>query len=221
MLRDSTVSVHALLRVRDLDALLWAAPPPEWARLALRRAPWVVVRRATQQLGDWPVGVRGELRMQRCAAWLPDRAVEECVTPQQLAAARGWRARPGLNKNPALRGLDEVEAVLDAHGHAGSWGPVGSVGFELASAMPSTHPESDLDLVLRADRPIDRTDAERLHADLSTLAIQVDLLLETPHGAVALSEYVSNHGGMLLRTARGPRLVRDPWTVKCAPAAAG
>jgi phosphoribosyl-dephospho-CoA transferase len=211
MLRDPASAVHALLRVTDLDALVWEAPRPDWAGAALRRAPWVVVRRSAQRPGAWPVGVRGALRMQRCAAWLPDCAVEDCITPQMLAARGTWRQHPGTDVNPAIVVLDEVAAILAAHGHAGCWGPGGSVGFALASGLPCITPDSDLDLVLQADQPVARTEAATLHADLSKLAVRIDLLLETPHGAVALSEYAMAGGMLLLRCAHGPRLVRDPW----------
>jgi phosphoribosyl-dephospho-CoA transferase len=41
--------------------------------------------------------------------------------------------------------------------------------------------------------------------------VRIDVLLETPNGAVALAEYANSVDHMLLRSAQGPRLVRDPW----------
>jgi phosphoribosyl-dephospho-CoA transferase len=218
MLRNPAPAVHTLLRVSDPDALLWEKPPPHWARASLQRTPWVVVRRSGTRPGAWPVGVRGALRMQRVAAWVPDRAVQDCVTPQSLAARRLWRRHPGIHANPAMQVLDQVSALFAAHGHAGRWGPGGSVGFELASAQPSTTPASDLDLVLRLDHPIARSEATRLHAELSKLPVRIDVLLETPHGAVALSEFILAGGLTLLRSADGPRLVRNPWAADSAAA---
>jgi phosphoribosyl-dephospho-CoA transferase len=212
MLRDSAPAVHALLRVTDLDALVFEARRPHWARAALRLAPWVVVRRAAPQAGLWPVGVRGVARPQRSAAWLPHGAIQECITPQMLAAIQVWRQHPSATATPAVAVLDEAAVILVAHGYAGLWGPGGSVGFELASGVRSTTPGSDLDLVLRADEPMTRTDATRLHAELSKLPVRVDLLLETPHGAAVLAEYATSEEVTLLRSARGPRLVRDPWS---------
>src|SRR3984885_10732388 len=185
MLRKPAPAVHALLRVSDPDALLWEEPPPDWARGSLQRAPWVVVRRSETRPGAWPVGVRGALRMQRLAAWVPDRAVQAWVTPQSLAARRLWRRHPGIRAIPAMQVLDQVSAVFAAFGHAGRWGPGGSVGFELASAVPCTTPASDLDLILRLDQPIPRSELRRLHAELAELPVRIDVLLEKPHGAVA------------------------------------
>jgi phosphoribosyl-dephospho-CoA transferase len=205
-------AVHALLRVTNLDALMWQEHRPDWALTALQLAPWAVVRRAAPRPGLWPVGVRGALRQQRSAAWLPHHAIKECITPQMLAVERAWRQRPHSSATPAVAALDAVAAILDAHGFAGRWGPGGSVGFELASRVPSTTAGSDLDLVLNADEPLARADATRLHADLSKLPIRIDLLLETPHGAAALAEYVKGEDTLLLRCARGPLLIRDPWS---------
>jgi phosphoribosyl-dephospho-CoA transferase len=196
--------------------MIFEAPRPQWAAAALQLAPWVVVRRAAPRFEVWPVGIRGGLRSQRSAAWLPHHAVLECITPQVLAAKRAWRQRTCTPATPAIAALDAAAAILAAHGLAGRWGPGGSVGFELASGVPSTTPDSDLDLVLSADEPMARSDATRLHADLSKLPVRVDLLLETPHGAAVLADYAKGTGTTLLRSAHGPRLVRDPWTAGAA-----
>jgi phosphoribosyl-dephospho-CoA transferase len=172
----------------------------------------VVVRRCPRSSGLlWPVGVRGAVRAQRSSAWLPQAAVAECITPQWLAAERVWQRLSVADVSPAIAVLDEVAAILAAQGHAGHWGPGGSVGFELATALRCTTPDSDLDLVLQADRPMARSEAARLYADLARLPVRVDVLLETPHGAVSLSEFVHTGGVTLLRAADGPRLVRNPW----------
>jgi len=218
MLLHSTPAVHALLRLGDFHALQWEGGRPDWAQASLQRVPWVVVRRSRHGPSVIPVGVRGALRHQRGAAWLADRAVQECVPPQQLAVQRAWRRHPHRHANPALGVLDHVTSVFSALGHGGRWGPGGSVGFELTSALPCTTPDSDLDLVLQADQPLARADAGALHGELSRLPVRIDVLLETPQGAVALSEYVACSGRMLLRCADGPRLVHDPWAAE--PAAA-
>lgn len=221
MLSDPAPAVHSLLRATGLNALVWEAPRPDWAAAALQVAPWVVVRRLAPQQGLWPVGVRGGLRSQRAAAWLPAHALQECTTPQMLAANCAWRQYPSAAATPAVAALDEVAAIFAAEGHAGRWGPSGSVGFQLTSGVPSTTSGSDLDLVLSVDQPMARADATRLHADLSKLPIRIDLLLETPHGAILLIEYVRAAGVMLLRSAQGPRLVCDPWFVDVSATSIG
>jgi phosphoribosyl-dephospho-CoA transferase len=138
-----------------------------------------------------------------------------------LAAKLAWRQPSRTSATPAVAVLDDVAAIFAAHGHAGRWGPGGSVGFELASGVPSATADSDLDLMLCADRPMARRDAALLHADLSKLPVRIDLLLETPHGAILLAEYATAQDVTLLRSAHGPRLVRDPWSADGSRACIG
>jgi len=210
MTAHSAPAVHSLLRLSGAETLEWESDPPEWAPETLRRAPFVVMRRPPPRSESLPVGVRGSARSQRAAAWISAGAVQECITPQMLAARRAWRQRRD-SITPAVAALEEVAAIFDGHGLAGRWGPGGSVGFELASGVPSTTPNSDLDIVLGAAASMARAEAARLHADLSALTVRIDVLLETPNGAVALAEYANSVDRMLLRSAQGPRLVRDPW----------
>ena len=205
-------AVHSLLRLSSAESLEWESCAPDWAAEALRRAPFVVVRRPLPRAEALPVGVRGQARSQRAAAWVSIDAVRECITPQMLAAQFARRRHGDFAISPAVAALEQVAAILDGRGMRGRWGPGGSAGFELASGVPSTTPQSDLDIVLSAPVSMAREDAARLHAELSTLAVRIDVLLETPNGAVALAEYARSADVTLLRSAQGPRLVRDPWS---------
>ena len=40
---------------------------------------------------------------------------------------------------------------------------------------------------------------------------RLDILLETPLGGVALVDWAASAPRVLLKTAAGPQLVRDPW----------
>jgi len=211
MSAHSVPSVHSLFRLSSADALEWETDSPAWAAESLRRAPFVVMRRLLPRTSGLPVGVRGAARLQRAAAWVSAGAVQECITPQMLAAEHAWRQHRDFDIMPAVAALEEVAAIFDGHGMAGRWGPGGSVGFELASGVPSTTPASDLDIVLVAAASVARTDAAHLHAELSALPVRIDVLLETPNGAVALAEYAQSVGTILLRSPQGPRLSRDPW----------
>lgn len=198
-------AVHSLLKVADPSALVYAGAAPEWAAAALHRLPFVVVRRDVPRCGLLPVGIRGALRAQRAPAWLPAEAAIECITPRMLAA--GGAECSGQISSPAVAVLCEVRRVLEAHGFADCWGPGGSVGAELASGIRCTTPSSDLDLILYVDSLPARNDARRLHEDLSGLPVRVDTLLETPQGGLNLADFLGGADRMLLRTARGPRLI--------------
>jgi phosphoribosyl-dephospho-CoA transferase len=74
---------------------------------------------------------------------------------------------------------------------------------------------SDLDLVIEIARPsLIASSAVSLWNALAELPARIDALLETPHGAVALSEYARARAGdihhsFVLRTLTGPRLVES------------
>ncbi|SUD37432.1 phosphoribosyl-dephospho-CoA transferase [Ectopseudomonas mendocina] len=195
--------------------LLWGLRPeqlpqeaPAWARAALGGHVPVVVRRAPAESGWVAVGIRGAEREQRYATWMRLSDICRLVTPQAVARAGRWRnhAQPHW---PALRALSLLAPRLDALGLA--WGVTGSLGFELASGISAAHPDSDLDLSLRAPRHLPRDWARTLCRPLDEAPVRIDLQLETPHGAVALREWASEAPRVLLKAQDGPLLVSDPW----------
>jgi phosphoribosyl-dephospho-CoA transferase len=214
--RAVTHAVHALLRIAAPGLLTGTAPAPAWLAGALERAPWVVVRRVAPQERLIPVGVRGAHRAERFAAWLPSDAVREVRTPLQLAAARAWRGEARCACVPALAALESVATAMRSLGLDAAWGPLGSVGFELASGAATATAASDLDLLLQAPLPLPRELAHALHERLARLRVRADLLLETPRGALALAEYVAGRAPFGLRTLTGPHLVHDPWRTAAA-----
>jgi phosphoribosyl-dephospho-CoA transferase len=211
------VQTHALLRIANGRSLQESETLPSWAWAALRRAPWVVVRRAGARDGLIPVGVRGTRRSERLAAWLHRSAVLDSLTPLELAARRDWLRRVRRASLPALAALEGVASIMREHGLSGAWGPCGSVGFELASGVATATVASDLDLMVQPHRPLADAAAAALLASLAQLAVRTDVLLELPHGAVALAEYALAQAPLVLRTPDGPRLVRDPWAQSDRP----
>lgn len=215
------VPAHALLRIAHAGVLVPAgAVPastlPPWAQAALISAPWVVARRARSRDGLIPIGVRGRQRAERLAAWLHPDAVLECLTPPELAARSAWRGSARPARSPALASLEAVAALMRRHELI--WGPCGSVGFELASGVATVTTESDLDLMVEARTALPRALAAELRAGLGELPVRADVLLEGPQGAVSLEEYAHARVPLLLRTADGPRFVRDPWAGAAAAA---
>ncbi|GAA1001243.1 malonate decarboxylase holo-ACP synthase [Acrocarpospora macrocephala] len=188
------VRPHDLLRLDvTIDGL------PDWARESLAACPWGVVRRAPYTSGLIPVGVRGTERWQRHAALVSPDSIIRVVRPEDLR-----ERRPRLPRLAAALSVVAAELGDDA-----VWGPVGSVGFELATGRPVTHPGSDLDLLLRAPRRLERAQAARLVTAFA--GVPVDCQLETPRGGVSLTEWARPGGLAMARTERGPHLVKDPW----------
>lgn len=201
------LTVHDLLRLRDPNELVNCDPAPQWVSEALSEAPWVVVRRVPFEGDLIPVGVRGYNRSERFAAFISPSSVVESVRPEELASSQAWRRAIRAEELPAMRLLPKVDEdlrLLDV-----CWGPVGSVGFELASGFPVANRESDLDLIVRMnDIVMPRATVEKLLATVR--GSRVDLLVETPAGGVSLLEYATSRQSLLFRTAKGPRLIPHP-----------
>jgi phosphoribosyl-dephospho-CoA transferase len=195
---------HDLLRI-EVSRFLVPEDASSWAAIesCLRHAPFVVVRRARMKDGYVPVGIRGQDRGERYAAWLDPRGVRAVLKPESLRTsgqARDLRA---------LAALRECEQRFRSLHHP--WGPTGSTGFELASGIATVTETSDLDLLIHMmERPTDRELAAIANA-CNDLPCAVDLQIATPHGAFSLREYCSGSDRLLLRTCTGPVLVIDPW----------
>lgn len=198
--------------------LLWGLRPeqlpeeaPAWARAALGEQVPVVVRRAPAEPGWVAVGVRGSAREHRYGTWMRLGEISRLVSPQALARAGRWRNHSQPHW-PALRALSGLAPCFDALGLA--WGITGSLGFELASGIAAAHPDSDLDLSLRAPLHLPRDWARSLCRSLDEAPARIDLQLETPSGAVALREWAGTAPRVLLKTQDGPLLVSDPWQLQ-------
>jgi phosphoribosyl-dephospho-CoA transferase len=206
---------HDLLQISGLADLVyvgWDLPEkrcPLWVERSLERGPFVVVRRADLLDGMIPVGVRGSFRQQRFAAYLAPESIRNRITPEQLAANRGWLANARTEKVPGLKVLAGIEEKLADLRLA--YGPTGSIGFELATGLPRATSTSDLDLLIRASERLPMQVARELITIFSGNFCCVDAQLETPRGAVSLAEYASGQTPLLLKRNRGPVLVDDPW----------
>jgi phosphoribosyl-dephospho-CoA transferase len=90
-----------------------------------------------------------------------------------------------------------------------NWGPVGSIGYQLATGLSVTTDESDVDVLIRCDVPPDQLMLSAVrHIGRKSVA-RLDVILEGPSGAVALEELHS--GDVLLKTSRGPRIRAFTW----------
>jgi phosphoribosyl-dephospho-CoA transferase len=129
--------------------------------------------------------------------------------PLQLRTSLAHDSRKAV---PALKTLALVEkefAEIDL-----SWGPVGSVGFELATGDCVTTEASDLDLALFAPQRITRPIARDLWDTLSSLPAKVDVRVETRCCGFSLEEYALRRSTkIMIRTPDGRQLVEDPWDV--------
>jgi phosphoribosyl-dephospho-CoA transferase len=204
-------TTHDLIRLREPIALTMDASTPAWVEPALKRAPWVVVRRGPVRDGMIPVGVRGLARQERFAAVLAIAEIAGRLSPEELTESRHVITRRRKDEAPALAALARVAPILASRGHR--WGPGGSVGFEIATGVATATWSSDLDLILRQDHRLGLDEAIDLRAALSEAAApaRVDVLLETPRGGVSLADLAAMRARVLVRAPDGPRLAADPW----------
>jgi len=183
---------------------------PAWVAASLKRAPFVVIRRAVSANGLIAVGMRGAIRGERFGSWLEPRYVAQILKPESLGSVKPLTTRAKL---PAFALLQAVASLCNATGYV--WGPTGSAGFELASGYPTVTRSSDLDLLLRAPEALDRATAKTLFDTLSQAALdhgtRVDMQIQTLDGAFSLAEYAHPGARVMLRCADGPKLVADPW----------
>ena len=203
-----TLHIHDLLLLRGESAVTSAEGVP-CPYLNLNQRPWVVVRRGRIADGSIPVGVRGTQRHERCAGFTGLSEVLETRRPDQLRLMLAEDSRRTLLAFRSLSYLESHLAGLDL-----TWGPGGSVGYELASAMPAVHADSDLDFILSAPQQLDLTEAQDLWRMISSAPGKVDALVETPFCGFSLEEFVTaSSRKILLRTSDGRTLGCNPWNL--------
>ncbi len=201
---------HDLLILRDFDDLMGISTRPQWVDEVLEQSPLVVVRRSPFKNDRVPVGVRGKTRDQRFAATILSNNIAKQITPEEFTANKVWRTNKHIRETEMFSAIELVDNILAASGL--DWGPTGSLGFELASGMPTITNTSDLDIVVRVPNFLSTKIAQQIVERITKVSVKVDIQLETPNGAVALFEYARDNSKVLLRTMNGPCLVTDPWT---------
>jgi phosphoribosyl-dephospho-CoA transferase len=204
-----TLHVHDLILLRTASALISTRSGPACPYLNLNQRPWVVVRRGRISDGLIPVGVRGPQRHERCAGFTRLSEVIETRRPDQLRMMLASNSRRSLQAFRTLSYLESHLVGLDM-----SWGPGGSVGYELASGIPAVRTDSDLDFILFAPREFDIAEAQDLWRMINGAPGKVDALVETPCCAFSLEEFATtSHRKILLRTSDGRVLGSNPWNL--------
>jgi phosphoribosyl-dephospho-CoA transferase len=204
-----TLHVHDLMLLREASAVISTQGDRACPYLNPDQRPWVVVRRGRISDGLIPVGVRGAQRHERCAGFTRLSEVLETRRPDQLRLMRAEDSRRGLQAFRTLSYLESHLAGVDM-----TWGPGGSVGYELASGIPAAGADSDLDFILLAPGKLEITEAEDLWRIISSAPGKVDALVETPFCGFSLEEFVTTPSRkILLRTSDGRILGSNPWNL--------
>ena len=220
--------IHDLLEI-DAERFLEAhSSVPRWVAESLRRAPFVVVRRGPSRAEEGiAIGVRGPRRNERWAGACRPDLVRSILTPPMLLSRLVTASGPDPATRPeAIPALRTLALLADRWKDLASpWGPGGSVGFELATGRHAASPQSDLDIVIYAERRMTQDEARALCESAQGLPAAVDIRVETPLCGFSLTEYANRAPApILLRFAHGTVLGADPWAdlgmARPAPAAA-
>jgi phosphoribosyl-dephospho-CoA transferase len=201
--------VHDLLLLRSGIVSSAGVAEPTWVSSSRAGNLWVVVRRSIAPDGLVAVGIRGINRRQRWAGLADLADVEERLRPSQLSSCM---ARPTRLSLPVLAALSWLERQLGRSEL--DWGPVGSVGFELATGRQVITSTSDLDLALFAPTRFTRSTARDLWSVMSAAPAKVDVRVETPYCGFSLEEFArEGTEQVLVRLPASRQLAADPWAI--------
>lgn len=195
------LEAHDLLWGRTVDCL--ADDAPLWVKEVLLRGDPVVVRREITPEDQVAVGIRGQFRSQRYAAQMPRSAIGKQLKPEALT-----RVDTQQFEHLAER-LQSISSIMK--NFSGCWGYTGSFGFELATGIKTVTPQSDIDLLIRAEQSFAKKQAIELLENFHQAGLNVDIQLQLPQGGLALKEWARNSGKVLLKRPNGAVLVENPW----------
>lgn len=196
---------HTLLWVSDILPL---EQQPDWYPQHDVTRP-VVVRRA-QHPTQIPVGIRGEGRSQRLAAWVEYGQITRVMLPEDVAKTQNWRIQYKRHSLPQFLALEQVDVIFKQYNLL--WGIGGSIGFELATGFITANESSDLDLVVTLEQPIEDHCLQQLWQALGKVGVAMDVQIETPNGAFALREWLQRGSqAVMMKTPQAPVLSTNPW----------
>lgn len=199
---------HDLIKIKDYKNLNIDFLNYDWALESLKKSPFVVVRRAPISNKLIPIGIRGSLRSQRLAAFLPFSDIYNIFKPTYIVENKLWLQSSHIKNTNMYSAIEALYKTFEEYNL--EWGICGSAGFELITKIPTVTENSDLDIMIKietAGNLFSAASAKELCKKLFDTKIKIDIQIETPKGAVALTEYSSETNPILIRTINGPKLI--------------
>jgi phosphoribosyl-dephospho-CoA transferase len=201
--------VHDLLFLRSGIVSSAGVTKPAWVTSLESSDLWVVVRQSIAPDGLVSVGIRGIDRHERWGGFANLADVKERFRPSQLSYHMAPRTRIAM---PALAALSWLEVQLDKSEL--DWGPVGSVGFELATGQQVVTETSDLDIALFAPTQFSRDTARDLWSVMKAATAKIDVRVETSYCGFSLEEYAREETEkVLIRLPESRKLATNPWAI--------
>jgi phosphoribosyl-dephospho-CoA transferase len=196
------IKVHDIIKFTNIDKLKRFSSIPDWVFSTPSASNFGVVRRMPISNKLIPIGLRGDGRARRFGTYIHEDHIEEVITPNSLVN----RIDEFQDKiyYPTLKSIRDEFAKLDL-----SWGPTGSIGFEIATNMNVTSINSDVDISIYVEA-IDQDLLEEVGGFLRSLDRKIDVQVEVPIlGAFLLNDFLKNQEpGFIVRTPFGPQLCR-------------
>jgi len=202
------LSPHDLIKIKNYGNLNIDFSTHAWALEALKKSPFVVVRRALILDKLIPIGIRGNLRSQRLAAFLPFSDIDNIFKPTYIVEKKLWLQNSHIKNTNIFSSIEIISKIFEEYNL--KWGICGSTGFELVTKMPTITENSDLDIMIKietADELFSAALAKELCEKLFNINVRTDIQIETSKGAIALTEYANETNPILIRTISGPRLI--------------
>lgn len=206
--------VYDLIKLKSINQSYFDKSFPEWALEGLNLAPFVVVCRGKLKDRDGknyiPIGIRGGSREKRFGCFMLEENVEELITPQYIVEQKLW----GNSSWSFL--LAQLEKELRKWDSNLVWGITGSIGFELVAKHRVTSENSDLDIIIKPQKPFSVKEAGVLLNILQEKSYEInhtiiDVIIQTSKGWVSLAEYVGGTESYLMKTETGEKLLQDIW----------
>lgn len=196
------IMVHDIVKFSNIECLEKIIPFPDWVHSTASSLQYGVVRRMPITNQKVPIGLRGVTRDQRFGTFIHENNIIEVIKPTSLVSRIDQFQ--GQNYYYSLERIREEFNKLKV-----SWGPTGSVGFELATSIMVTSPNSDIDLSIYLDK-IENDILKEVGDFIVTLNQRIDVQIEVPMlGAVLLQDYLNNkETGFIVRTQYGPQICK-------------
>jgi len=194
------IKVHDIVEFACIEKLKDYTSLPPWVVNSPEAANYGVVRRMATSKDIVPIGLRGKTREQRAGTFIHKQEILRVITPESLINQMDKHEQQIYYSS--LRKIREEFLKLNL-----TWGPTGSVGFEIATSHKVTSTNSDIDISIYI-KEIDHHLLVEVNQFIDKLEFRIDAQVEIPQlGAFLLNDYVKHsESGFILRTPFGPQL---------------
>lgn len=194
------INVHDIVQFATINDIQNHMNPPIWIKNAPAAQNFAVVRRMPIMNKTIPIGLRGETREERYGAFIHESNIIQVISPTSLVNRIDKQ-----NDQSYFSTLNTIREEFEKYKLI--WGPTGSIGFEIATSIGVTTPNSDIDICLYLDQ-INSELLVKVGNFLEGLNRRIDVQVEIPFvGAFLLNDYLKyEKTGFIVRTKFGPQL---------------